>query len=93
MDVHFENLKTVCPNLLEIQLNKNKKRWSKYLRYKPISLINFQGLLTKLADSHEKNTSEEENELLHQLSEETAYLLNRFTLFEESEESEKIDIE
>ena len=51
MDRHFQSLKTQCPNLIEIQLNKYKVQWSKYLKYKPISLSYFLELLTKAKDN------------------------------------------
>lgn len=41
MEMVFDSIKSQCPNFLDLQLKKYKTQWSKYMRFKPISLAYF----------------------------------------------------
>ena len=67
MNSHFEQMRGQCPNLLETQLGKYKKEWSKYLRYKPLNLSNFSNLLDKVIESVKGEKLEEFTELVESI--------------------------
>jgi hypothetical protein len=93
LDVHFEALKSQCPNLLEAQVLKYKQRWSKYLKFKPISLAGFENLLNEALQLEKEESLAKWDDLMQEYEAEAQYLYGRLKNIEDSTEIEKVNID